>query len=528
MSGIEDVGSFDAIVIGAGVAGLTAGNALVKKGHRVLMLEKHAMPGGCTTNFERKGFRFEASTHVINGCEPGGMIYQQLAKIDAQNRIEFIKLGSFGRIVDEARGAEFDLPWELGEHVEMLVGQFPHEEAGIRSYYERYGRMAETLLANLEGEAQDDPELLARLATAGQDYMALNGKNAKEVLGEHVSDPQLVEMMLAIPSGFMGTNDDVLDAASAVMCDLIFRVNGGDAYYPKGGSGHMTRVLADLFVEKGGTLLLNRGVAEIAFSNGRATGVIAKTRKGRTLSAQGRCIIAASDLTTLVNGLCPEGTFPADYVNSINERAPGISAVILFAGLDIDLRRYGITDFEISRNWAGEGAPSPFHEIARECDYSKLPSAMATIYSNIDPTCCPEGKSVVATMVLAEPELFERSLGPDRQRGRAYKEVKKRLTAQLLEKMARALGIPDLESHVEVLELATPITIERFTENRGGSYVGWKYSAEQAQDRFSQESPVANLFLCGHWVAPGGGVSNVMTGGNNAAEIADGYLRRLR
>jgi prolycopene isomerase len=287
----------------------------------------------------------------------------------------------------------------------------------------------------------------------------------------------------------------------------------------------MSQVLADLFAENGGTLLLNRGVREIAFSNDRAAGVIAETRSGRSLSAQGRCIIAASDLTTLVNDLCPEGTFRADYVSSVNERVPGISAVILFAGLDIDLRQRGITDCEISRNWAGEGNPSPFHEIARECDYSKLPSAMATIYSNIDPTCCPEGKSVVATMVLAEPELFERSLAPGRERGRAYRELKKRLTAQLLEKMTRALGIPDLESHIEVLELATPITIERFTENRGGSYVGWKYSAEQAQSHFPQESPVANLFLCGHWVAPGGGVSNVMTGGNNAAEMADAYLR---
>jgi prolycopene isomerase len=525
MSEIEDVGSFDAIVIGAGMAGLMAGNALVKKGRRVLMLEKHAMPGGCTTNFERKGFRFEASTHVINGCEPGGMIYQQLAKIDAQNRIEFIKLGSFGRIVDEVRGSEFDLPWELGEHVEMLVEQFPHEEAGIRSYYEKYGRMAETLLASVEGEAPDDPERLAKLETAVQHYMALNGKKAREVLGEHVSDRQLVGMMLAIPSGFMGTSADVLDASSAVMCDLIFRVNGGEAYYPKGGSGHMSQVLADLFAENGGTLLLNRGVTEIAFSNDRAAGIIAETRSGRSLSAQGRCIIAASDLTTLVNDLCPEGTFRTDYVSSVNERVPGISAVILFAGLDIDLRQRGITDCEISRNWAGEGNPSPFHEIARECDYSKLPSAMATIYSNIDPTCCPEGKSVVATMVLAEPELFERSLAPGRERGRAYRELKKRLTAQLLEKMTRALGIPDLESHIEVLELATPITIERFTENRGGSYVGWKYSAEQAQSHFPQESPVANLFLCGHWVAPGGGVSNVMTGGNNAAEMADAYLR---
>jgi phytoene dehydrogenase-like protein len=47
------------------------------------------------------------------------------------------------------------------------------------------------------------------------------------------------------------------------------------------------------------------------------------------------------------------------------------------------------------------------------------------------------------------------------------------------------------------------------------------------KDHFPQESPVENLFLCGQWVAPGGGVSNVMVGGNKAAEIADGYLRGL-
>jgi prolycopene isomerase len=456
------------------MAGLVAGNGLVKRGYRVLMLEKHAAPGGCTMNFKRGDFRFEASNHVINGCEPGGMTYQQLAKIDAQDRVEFIKLDSFGRMVDEERGTEFDLPWELGAHVEMLVQRFPREEEGIRSFYAKYGKMAETLLAGYGEKVQDDPELLARLTTAGQDYMALSGRKAVEVLAEHVSDPHLIETILEIPSGFMGTSYHVLDAGSAVMCDLIFRINGGEAYYPKGGSGHMAQALADLFVENGGRLLLNRGVTEIVFSNGRAAGIIAKKSANRFISAQARCIIAACDLTALVNHLCPVETFPVDYVKSINERVPGISAVILFAGLDIDVRQHGITGGEISRSWATAESPSPFEKIAREGDYSKLPSAMATIYSNIDPSCCPEGKSVVATMVLAEPERFERALGPGRQRGRAYKELKKHLTAQLLEKMERALGIPDLESHVEVLELATPITIERYTENRGGSYVGWK------------------------------------------------------
>jgi len=128
-------------------------------------------------------------------------------------------------------------------------------------------------------------------------------------------------------------------------------------------------------------------------------------------------------------------------------------------------------------------------------------------------------------MVLAKPELFERALDPGRKRGKAYKELKQRITSQLLAKAARALGIPDLERHIEVLEVATPITLERYTGNRGGSFVGWKWSAEQAaDDHLPQESPIGNLFLCGHWVAPGGGVNFVMAGGVNAGEIADEYL----
>ena len=50
MSEIEDAGSYDAIIIGTGMAGLVAGNGLAKRGYRVLMLEKHAAPGGGVSN----------------------------------------------------------------------------------------------------------------------------------------------------------------------------------------------------------------------------------------------------------------------------------------------------------------------------------------------------------------------------------------------------------------------------------------------------------------------------------------------
>jgi prolycopene isomerase len=525
MSGIEDLGRFDAIVIGAGMAGLMAGNALVKSGRRTLMLERHSNPGGCTMNFERGDYRFEASNHVINGCSPGGMTYRLLERVGAEDRIEFLHLDSFGRMVDEERGIDFSMPWELGAHIEMLVASFPHEEAGIRDFYGKFGPMAETLI-NSHGVAESgDAEQLAGLAEAAEQFGALAGRKAPDVLRESVSDPDLIELMLAIPSGFMGTSANVLDAGSALMCDLVFRVDGGQAYYPKGGSGHMAQVLADLFVERGGELLLEQGVSEIEFSDERACGVVSRRRSGRSISARADCVIHAGDMTALVNRLCPEGSLPEEYVKSINRRRPSISAAILFAGLDLDLRALGVTENEISRTWAGKQPPPSFEELARDGNYSKQASAMATIYSNIDPSCCPEGKSVVATMVLATPERFDASLGEGRHRGRDYKALKDRLLPQLLDKMERALGVEDLRSHAEVLELATPVTIERFTENRGGAYVGWRYSADQAGNLIPQQSPVENLFLCGHWVAPGGGVSNVMTGGLNAAELVAEYLQ---
>jgi prolycopene isomerase len=525
MSEIDDLGYFDAIVIGTGMAGLMAGNALVANGSRVLMLEKHGLPGGCTNNFVRGDYRFEASNHVINGCAPGGMTYRLLEKIDAQDRIEFIHLDSFGRMVDEVRGTDFTLPWALDEHIEMLSKNFAHEEAGIRDFYDQYGAMADALIASHGIAESGDPEQLAGLAAAAEQYAKLEGRKAPEVLREHVTDPDLIELMLAIPSGFMGTDARDLDAGSAIMCDMVFRADGGQAYYPKGGSGHMSQVLANLFEERGGTLLFDQGASEITFDGGLATGVVSRRRTGRSISARARCIVHAADVTALANQLCPPGSLPEAYVEDINRRKPSISTLILFAGLDLDLRAMGITECEISRSWQAEGEPGSTRQSMLRGDYTQVPHAMATIYSNVDPSCCPPGKSVVATMVLATPELYERALGEGRHRGRAYKALKERLLPQVLDKMERALGVTDLAKHAEVLELATPATIERFTENRGGAYVGWRYSADQARDQIPQQSPVENLFLCGHWVAPGGGVSNVMSGGLSAADLALDYLK---
>ena len=82
----------DVIIIGAGMAGLTCGCLLAKKGLKVLMIEKNQKVGGCCTSFQKDGFSFDLSVQSIGECHKGGRIWRLLEEIDLLDQIRFIPL----------------------------------------------------------------------------------------------------------------------------------------------------------------------------------------------------------------------------------------------------------------------------------------------------------------------------------------------------------------------------------------------------------------------------------------------------
>lgn len=79
--------SFDYVILGAGLGGLSAAACLTWQGYRVAVLEKHYLPGGCCHTFDDGDYRFCADVHYISQCGAGQTIERFLSYID---RVELL------------------------------------------------------------------------------------------------------------------------------------------------------------------------------------------------------------------------------------------------------------------------------------------------------------------------------------------------------------------------------------------------------------------------------------------------------
>lgn len=526
--GDPELPKYDAIIIGAGMGGLVCGNLLAYKGYKVLIVEKHFVPGGCCTSFTRKGYTFDAAVHFFNGCEPGGMVFEILKKFDAEDCVEFIKLDEIFHWVNPKYQTDFHASTSLRENVNRLIDLFPNEAENIRKFYKKYIKVAQFMLEWIKAEGlKKKIFLVLRNFLTFILFLRCFKKTVADIMSPYVSSstPALYEIMTAL-CVFFALVPEKLSAPIFLVGTMCLFLEG--AYYPRGGTGAFSRALADIFVKRGGTLMLQTEATRVLFSDNKVTGIVVKDKRGQEKMFSTRVLVSNSDVTTLVTGLCPVSAFPASYVQKIRSRRPACSAVMVYVGLNLDLKKLNITEYEYwSASWGGDDSSEHLEYILNTADYAKLYGGPLSITSNIDPTCCPPGKSVFTSIYYAIPEPFKKVLDEEGRRGDEYKALKAKIAEQFISQISRALSIPDLDKHIEVIEVATPLTINRYTNCRDGSCVGWEVTPDQMMaGQVSQKTPVPNLFLCGQWAGLGGGISPVMTSGDTASRLASKYLAK--
>lgn len=121
--------SWDAIVVGGGLGGLTAAAYLAANAQRVLLIEQYEVLGGCSHVFRRKrSWEFDVGVHYIEDAGPGGRMPHVLAGLGLADRVEFLPLDQNGFDTILAPDLELRIPREWDAYLENLIAAFPREE----------------------------------------------------------------------------------------------------------------------------------------------------------------------------------------------------------------------------------------------------------------------------------------------------------------------------------------------------------------------------------------------------------------
>lgn len=129
---------YDAVVIGAGNGGLVATIRLLQGGYKVLLVEKHNIPGGFATSFKRGRFEFEASLHELNDFgtkENSGDVRDLFDSLGVTDKIEWLQIPEAYRVISREEKLDATMPFGVEEFIDKMVSYVPDSRPSMEKFF---------------------------------------------------------------------------------------------------------------------------------------------------------------------------------------------------------------------------------------------------------------------------------------------------------------------------------------------------------------------------------------------------------
>lgn len=477
------------IIIGAGVAGLSAGIYAQMNGYKTQIFEMHTLPGGLCTAWKRKGYTIDGCIHWLVGSSPKSEMYRYWDEVGIIKGREFVNMDEYMRY-EGADGRTFVFYSDV-DRLEKHMLEFSPQDAEVTREFIRGIRLVMDFeqpseFGPLLKRLQDRLKIGWLLVTRGrefQQWMKIMAVDYAKRFKDPVLRKALCEAWIPEFSMFF-------------MLFTFAYLHKKNAGYPIGGSLPMSLALAKRYLDLGGVIHYSSRVEKILVEEDKAVGV--RLDDGSEHRAE-RVISAADGHTTIFKML--DGKY-ADEKTREPYETWSIFPPLLFVGLGVN-RSFADEPQTVS------GISFPLREPVEIADavHERLPLHIF----NQDPTLAPAGKTSLVVMLPSSHEYWK-NLAQDRAAYDAKKEQVGRTIVELLEQR-----FPGIAQQVEMVDVATPLTFERYTGNWQGSFEGWLITPQNAYTATKPMSStlpgLQNFYMCGQWVQPGGGLpTGVMTG----------------
>ncbi|MBX9426848.1 MULTISPECIES: phytoene desaturase [Streptomyces] len=484
------------VVVGAGLAGLSAALHLLGSGRRVTVVERDDLPGGRAGRLELNGYRIDTGPTVLTMPDLADEAFAAVGD-SLHKRVDLIPLHPAYR-ASFADGSTLDVHTEgdaMAAEVERFAGA--REAAGyrrLRVWLERLYRaqMRRFIDANFDSPLDLLTGDLARLAALGG-FGRLDRR-----IGAFLRDERL-QRVFSFQALYAGVPPARALAAYAV---IAYMDTVAGVYFPRGGMHALPQAMADAAGDAGAELRFGEAVTRLERSGGRVTAVV--TAKDRI-----RCdaVVLTPDLPVTYRLL---GRAPRRPVRL--RHSP--SAVVLHAGTDRTWPQLAHHTISFGAAWR-----ATFDELTRQGRLMSDPSLLITRPTASDPGLAPPGRHL--HYILAPCPNTD--IGPGVA---AWGELGPRYRDELLGELERR-GLDGIGSAVEDDSLVTP------ADWAGqGHAAGTPFSVSHT---FLQTGPfrprnlvrgTENAVLAGCGTTPGVGVPTALVSGKLAAARITGGARR--
>jgi len=482
------------VVVGAGLAGLSAALRLAGAGRKVTVLERESVPGGRNGLLNKDGYAFDTGPSVLTMPSLINDAFNCVGE-DMKDWLELTPLTPLYRAF-YADGSQLDVHSDTNEmEAEIAKHISSTEAAGYRRYVDFVTKLYKYEMNDFIDRNIDSPlnlltPNLARLIALGG-FRKLSPK-----VNQFMKDPRL-QKVYSFQAMYAGVSPQQALAIYAVIA-YMDSVNG--VFFPKGGMHAVPRALAAAAEKHGVVFKYNTTVTNVEVSNGRAKAVITESGERYECDA----VILNPDLPVAYRELL--GKTPI----SIKRLKYSPSCVTLLIGSS---KKYDFTahhNIHFGHSWDGV-----FDELIKKKQLMSDPSILVTIPTHDDPNLAPPGKH--SYYVLFPTPNLDSNIDWTKQAG-PYRD-------QMI-KTIEERGYSGFGDSIETEVITTPLDWKNQGMEMGAPFASAHTFFQTGPFRpRNMAQGIENVVFAGSGTQPGVGVPMVLISGRLAAERIVGPVK---